>query len=551
MTPPKPIGQLLKELGFITDDQITVALDVQKVNPKFLGEILVELDFVTPNEIAEATAIQNNLDFIDLDDITPTLEALALVPENMAQARFILPLYVEGETLVIATQDVNDLMTLDYLRKETRKQIRYVIGDKIKISRYAQIHYHQLSNPIEAEIRALAKKAADRFPIDIVRLVELILNNAIKDRTTDIHLTPEGAATHVFYRIDGVMRHYYSIPIDVHPQIVARIKIMSELDISEQRKPQDGAFTHEFLHDKFDLRVSSMPTNFGENIVMRLLGRNGSLFSLVRLGFSPTNIAKIEHYFSKPYGVILVVGPTGSGKTTTLYSALRKINPLEKNILTVEDPIEYRFSFVQQTQVNRKAGYMFDTALRSFMRQDPDVMLVGEIRDSETAELAIRASITGHLVLSTLHTNDAAATIPRLGDLGIPPYLIGSGLLAVIAQRLVRRLCPYCKASKEVLEEDLQRSGVNPTLLKTYPTHQIFEAVGCERCQNTGYSGRQAIIEILEVNDEIESLIVAGATTQAIVKTARELGMLSMRDDGHIKVLQGITAFSEIDRVVL
>lgn len=551
MASPKPIGQLLQELGFISAEQIDVALDVQKVNPKFLGEILVELDFITPNEIGEAMAIQNNLDFINLDEITPTKEALALVPQNMAQMRFILPLYVDDETLTIATQDVNDLMTLDYLRKETRKQIRFVIADKTKISRFAQMYYHQLSNPIETEIRELSKKAADKFQIDVVRLVDLVLNNAIKDRTTDIHLTPEGAATHVFFRIDGVMRHYYSIPIDLHTQIVARIKIMAELDIAEQRKPQDGAFTYEFLSDKFDLRVSSMPTNFGENIVMRLLGRNGSLFSLSRLGFSQSNITKIEHYFSKPYGVILVVGPTGSGKTTTLYSALRKINPLQKNVLTVEDPIEYRFSFVKQTQVNRKAGYMFDTALRSFMRQDPDVMLVGEIRDAETAELAIRASITGHLVLSTLHTNDAVGTIPRLGDLGIPPYLIGSGLLAIIAQRLVRKLCPYCKIAHEVNEDDLQHYGVNPKVIKEYPTHHVYEASGCERCQNTGYSGRAAIIELLEVNDEIESLIVSGATSQNILKSARESGMYSMRDDGHIKVLQGISTFSEIDRVVL
>lgn len=551
MNPPKPIGQLLQELGFITAEQIAVALDVQKVNHKFLGEILVELDFVTPNEISEAMAIQNQLEFIDLDEITPTNEALALIPQNMAQMHFILPLYINNETLTIATQDINDLMTLDYLKKETRKQIQFVIADKTKISRYVQIYYHQLSNPIEAEIRKLIEKASEKLSIDIVRLVDLLLNNAIKDRTTDIHLTPEGAATHVFYRIDGVMRHYYSIPIDLHPQIVARIKIMAELDISEQRRPQDGAFTYEFLHDKFDLRVSSMPTNFGENIVMRLLGRNGSLFSLTSLGFSPTNIAKIEHYFSKPYGVILVVGPTGSGKTTTLYSALRKINPLQKNILTVEDPIEYRFSFVKQTQVNKKAGYMFDTALRSFMRQDPDVMLVGEIRDSETAELAVRASITGHLVLSTLHTNDAIGTISRLGDLGIPPYLIGSGLLAVIAQRLVRKLCPYCKTPHEVDDQDLLNHGINPILIKEYPTQRIFYSNGCEHCQHSGYSGRVAIVEILEINEEIESMIVSGATSQAILKTARNSGMYSMRDDGHIKVLQGITTLSEIDRVVL
>ena len=449
MTTTKSIGQLLKELHFISEEQIEVALDVQKVNPKFLGEILVELDFITASEIAEAIAIQNNLNFIDLDEITPTAEALALISQSVAQIHTILPLYLDQETLFVAAEDANDLVTLDYLRKETHKTIRFVIADKSKISRYTQIYYYQLSNPIESDIRSLAKRAADHFPIDVVHLVNLILNSAIKDRTTDIHLTPEGTASHVFYRIDGVMRHYYSIPIELHGQMVARIKIMSALDISEQRKPQDGAFSYDFLNERFDLRVSSMPTNFGENVVMRLLGRNGSLFSLTRLGFSPSNIARIEHYFSKPYGVILVVGPTGSGKTTTLYSALRKINPLQKNVLTVEDPIEYRFSFVKQTQVNRKAGYMFDTALRSFMRQDPDVMLVGEIRDAETAELAIRASITGHLVLSTLHTNDAVGTIPRLTDLGIPSYLIGSGLLAVIAQRLIRKLCPYCKIAKE------------------------------------------------------------------------------------------------------
>lgn len=547
----KPIGVLLQELGFITDEQINVALDVQKVNPKFLGEILVDLDFVTQNEIGEAIAIQSKLEFIDLDTISPTLEAIAMVPQNIAQTRFILPLYLEGETLVVATQDVNDLMTLDYLRKETRKQIRYVIADKNKISRFAQLYYQELSHPIEAEIQSLAKKAADKLTIDIVRLVDLLLNNAVKERTTDIHITPEGAATHVFYRIDGVMRHYFSIPIEIHHQIAARVKIMAELDISEQRRPQDGAFSYDFLSERFDLRVSTMPTNFGENLVMRLLGRNSSLFSLAQLGFTAKNVEKIGHYFSKPYGVILVVGPTGSGKTTTLYSALRKINPLQKNVLTVEDPIEYRFSFVKQTQVNRKAGYLFDTALRSFMRQDPDVMLVGEIRDTETAELAIRASITGHLVLSTLHTNDAVGAIPRLSDLGVPNYLIGSGLLAIIAQRLIRKLCPYCKTPIEVSEEDLAAKGVATALLHAYPAQHVYEAVGCERCHHTGYIGRQAIIEILEINDEIESLIVDGATTQNLHKAARNYGMATMRDDGHIKVLQGISTFSEVDRVVL
>lgn len=548
---PKPIGVLLKELGFISEEQINVALDVQKVCPKFLGEILTDLDFVTSSEIAEAIAIQSNLTFIDLDEITPTDEALSLVPQNIAQTRLILPIQLDGDTLTIATQDVNDLMTLDYLRKETHKQILYVVADKSKIARFTQLYYHQLSNPIESEIRALAKKASEKAPIDIVRLVDLILNNAIKDRATDIHITPEGDATHAFYRIDGVMRHYFSIPIDVHAQITARIKIISELDISEQRKPQDGSFSYNFMTETFDLRVSTLPSNFGENIVMRLLGKNSSLSSLTHIGFTESNIRKIEHYFAKPYGVILIVGPTGSGKTTTLYSALRKINALQKNILTVEDPIEYRFSFVKQTQINRKAGYMFDTALRAFMRQDPDVMLVGEIRDPETAELAIRASITGHLVLSTLHTNDAVGAVPRLADLGVAPYLIGSGLLAVIGQRLIRKLCPYCKHSTQVTHDALRMQGVHSAIIEAYSTDTIYEAVGCPRCRNSGYTGRLAIIEVFDVDEEIESLISANATTLELLKAARAKGMYGMRDDGHIKVLQGLSTFSEIDRVVL
>lgn len=546
----KPIGKLLEELGYINQEQIKVALEVQKASPKFFGEILQDLDFVTSGEVAEAIAKQANLEYISLEYVVPSSEALGLVPQNVAKARNILPLSLDESSLTIATEDLNDIETLDFLRKTTRKNIVYVVADKKSIARYIEIFYYQLSNPIEREIAEIVKRSRDGAEVDVPRLFNLILNGAIKDRVTDIHITPESVATHVFYRIDGVLQHYYALPSKIHPQLVARIKILSNLDISEQRRPQDGSFSYSFLNESFDLRTSSLPTNHGENMVMRLLGKNTSLFSLSSLGLTDANSQKVGSYFAKPYGIILIVGPTGSGKTTTLYSALRKVNSLKKNVLTIEDPIEYKFSFIKQTQLNEKAGYDFSSAIRAFMRQDPDVILVGEIRDAETAELAIRASITGHLVLSTLHTNDAIGTVPRLSDLEIPPYLIGSGLLAVVAQRLVRRLCNNCKVEVQKSQDELEEAGVSKNVLEFHPDYTIYEAVGCEHCRQTGYNGREAIVEILEVDKEIESLITSQASVQSVFETAKKNGMLTMKEDGFIKVLQGKTTIDEIQRVV-
>ena len=550
MSQNKPIGQLLEELGFITKEQIEVALDVQKANPKFFGETLQDLDFVTSGEIAEAIAKQSNLEFINLENVVPCAEVLKLIPQNVARTKNILPISMDEYNLVVATQDVNDLILLDYLRKISKKNIKFVVGDKSSIARYTEIFYYQLHNPIELEIQEMIKQTLANREIDIPLLVNLLLNNAVKDRATDIHISPDSSVTHVFYRIDGVLQHFYSLPLQLHTQVIARIKILSNLDISEQRKPQDGAFSYEFLNETFDLRVSTLPTNHGENIVMRLLGKNSALFSLKHLGLTDQNSAKIEKYFTKPYGIVLIVGPTGSGKTTTLYSALRKINSLKKNVLTIEDPIEYKFSFIKQTQLNEKAGYNFQSAIRAFMRQDPDVMLVGEIRDTQTAELAVRASITGHLVLSTLHTNDAVGTIPRLNDLGIQPYLIGSGLLAVIAQRLIRKLCKSCKKETTQTVEELQSLGIPRRVLDLHPDYTLFDPVGCIHCRQTGYSGRQAIVEILEVDEDIETMITNKANTQEILKVAHQKGMFSMKEDGYVKALLGITNIEEIFRVV-
>jgi type II secretory ATPase GspE/PulE/Tfp pilus assembly ATPase PilB-like protein len=550
MAQNKQIGQLLQELGFITKEQIEVTLGVQKANPKFFGETLQDLDFATSGEIAQAIAMQSNLEYLNLELVVPSMKALKLIPYNVAKTKNILPISLDEHTLTVATQEVNDIATLDYLRKISKRNVKFVVEDEKTIARYAEIFYHQLSNPVEAEIAQIIKDSLGDVEVNAPHLVELLLNNAIKDHATDVHISPESSASHVSYRIDGVLQHSYSLPLKLHAQLTARIKILSNLNISEQRQPQDGAFSYEFLNEHFDLRVSTLPTNYGENVVMRLLGKNSSLFSLSQLGLTKTNVEKVERYFSKPYGIILIVGPTGSGKTTTLYSALRKIDSLKKNVLTIEDPIEYKFSFIKQTQLNEKAGYNFEAAIRAFMRQDPDVMLVGEIRDHDTAELAVRASITGHLVLSTLHTNDAVGTIPRLSDLGIEPYLIGSGLLAVIAQRLVRKLCPVCKISKEVTKEELIEQGFSDRILDLYPDYKLFDAVGCENCRGTGYGGRESIIEILEVDDDVEALITKQASTKDILQVAHQKGMHSIKEDGYIKVLQGTTTIEEINRVV-
>jgi len=370
----KPIGQLLEELGFITKEQIKVTLDVQKANPKFFGEILQDLNFVTSSEIAQAIALQNNLEYINLEFVTPSADALRLIPYNVAKAKNILPISVDEHTLTVVTQDINELSTLDYLRKISKREVKFVIEDKKTIARYIELFYYELANPIEEEIEQIIKSAARGLEVNIVHLFELLLNGAIKNHATDIHISPESSVTHVSYRLDGVLQHFYALPLKLHAQLVARTKILSNLDISEQRKPQDGSFSYEFLSEPFDIRVSTLPTNYGENVVIRLLGKNFSLFNLTNLGLTEANVAKIENYFSKPYGIVLIVGPTGSGKTTTLYSALRKIDSLKKNIMTIEDPIEYTFSFIKQTQLNEKAGYTFYNAIRAFMRQDPDVM---------------------------------------------------------------------------------------------------------------------------------------------------------------------------------
>ncbi len=548
----KRLGELLQELGYLSADQLEVALEVQRLSGKSLGEILIELSFVSPQELAQAIAHQAGKEFIDLTLFSPSFEALKIIDKNLAKQLEVLPLSVEGNTLKVALSDPFNVNVIDVIKRRSGLEVHTFVADRESIFRSIEIYYEQLTKPIEEQIKEVVE-SAKKGEASIPTLVDLIMNNGIIDRATDIHISPETVASHVFYRIDGVMHHYYSLPKEIHPSVVSRVKIVSGMDISEQRLPQDGGFSYTFLGESYDVRVSTVPTAYGENVVMRMLPKNLSLFNLKNLGFEADVLRSFEEVISMPYGMVLVTGPTGSGKTTTLYAALRSVDFLRKNILTVEDPVEYKFPFIKQTQVNTKAGYDFARAIRHFLRQDPDVILVGEVRDEDTAEMAVRAAITGHLVLSTLHTNDAVSTIPRLVDLGVKEYMIASGVLAITAQRLVRKICSFCKQEYAVKKESLIRFGFRESMVSKYVKGDkavIAKGNGCDHCKGTGYLGRVAVVELLRIDEELGDMIVRKAPPLEIMQRAISKGMRTLKEDGLIKILRKVTTPQEIRRVI-
>ena len=541
MTEQKRLGQLLLESGIISPKQIEVALSVQKTQQIFLGEILQNLNFVTAQEIAHVIAKQQDLPYVDIEQLPIESDALRLIPKELALDKKILPIEINNNFLTIAAVDASDITRTDYLEKLSGRKIDYLICDREKLLNMIELHYYQLDNPVQERIENMITLAPDK--VDMIELLDLIIHNAIKNRATDIHITPDSYVVHVFYRIDGVLQHNFAFSLALHSKMVSRIKILSNLDISEQRLPQDGGFSIKFLDQDYDLRISTLPTSDGENLVLRILSSRASLLGLDSLGLGEESLKTLKTAFLKPHGMILVTGPTGSGKTTTLYSALREIDALSKNIITVEDPIEYRFSFVKQTEINSKTGYDFAKAIRHFMRQDPDVMLVGEVRDEETAKLAVRASITGHLVLSTLHANSAIATIPRLFDMDIEADLLATTLHAVVAQRLIRRVCKSCA----------QKTKIKGSLLgldnaKEYEVFEAYES-GCEHCNYTGYHGRSAIVEVLDIDQSLKSLISEKASVLEITKQADKNGFMPMRVHALSKVVDGTTTLAEINRV--
>ena len=545
--PRTRLGQILLSKDLINEKQLNIALIQQRVTGELIGEALVKLGFISSEERSRVLAEQAGTDFLDLDNYLIPEEALRAVPKEIAENMEFIPLEKENGRMTIGITKPGNILAIDTVARITGTQPRVYMVDVNSFFDTIEKVYFFLENPVQQEIDRIIQSVRAATSVggaDLVSATDILTMDGIKKSATDIHITPTEDVTQVFYRIDGVLQYGHCLPKILHNGIVSRIKILSQLDIAEQRVPQDGSFVFSFLNKDYDIRVSTNPTIYGENVVLRILSGKGALLRLDDLGFEQVNTGKIRKLFQKPFGVILITGPTGSGKTTTLYSALREVNLLERNVLTVEDPVEYRLPFAKQTQVHDKAGYDFALAGRTFMRQDPDVILLGEIRDEETARIAIRASITGHLVLTTLHTNDALTAIPRLIDLNTDRYLLSSSVLAIIAQRLVRKVCLNCKeeypfdeGEKEILKEHglAATSGVR--------------GKGCVRCNGTGYLGRTAIGEILVVDDEIRELIYNGASVTTLKEASVRKGMILLKENGVEKACQGITTMEEVLRV--
>ncbi len=558
----KLLGEILVERGLISKEQLQQALSEQKVTGQELGRILVKLGYIGEEALLEILAEQLEIPFVSLNDYEAEEDALHLIPGNLALQYLVFPLFLIGDVLTLAMANPQDVAAIDIIRRLTGKQIEPAIASEREIRQAIENSYgaatgmteslDEVIQTIEAEtsdeeeelrpaedLRQMAEDAP------VVRLVNMILAQAIRDHASDIHIEPEEDMLRVRFRIDGILHEVFTPPKNLQSAIISRIKILSEMDIAENRIPQDGRFRIRLENREIDLRVSTLPTAYGENIVIRVLDRSNILLDIKDLGFSKENQELFEQMLSNAYGIILVTGPTGSGKTTTLYSALHRLNSIQKNIITVEDPIEYRLKMVRQSQVNPKAGMTFASGLRAILRQDPDVIMVGEIRDAETANIAVQAALTGHLVLSTLHTNDAIGAISRLQEMGIEPFLIATASVGVIAQRLVRKICDRCKEEYRPSDNLLRRLGLNPEK----GDWRFYRGRGCNACKGTGYRGRTGIYEILKVDDKIKEMIIANATAERLRVVARQNGMRPLKYDGILKALKGITTIEEVMRV--
>jgi len=554
----KPLEEILLEANIVTPQQIAEAkAEAQKLGIN-LEEALIKLGFVSEELITSKIAEALSLPYVKLSNYIIDQNVIKLVPEEIARKHKLIPLFMLEDTLTVAMADPQNVSALDELRLKTKlKYIDVVMSGKTEIENAINQYYKgvgDIKTIIEdiniEELRRVSEETSPEIlaqmveETPVVKLVNLIIQEAVKSRASDIHIEPEMNMLRIRYRIDGILYEVYKLPKHVTGLITSRIKILGGLDIAERRKPQDGRFRINLDEREIDIRLSSFPTLHGENLVLRILDKSRVLLRLTDLGFSPKDLEKFNFLIHAPYGIILVTGPTGSGKTTTLYAALSEINSPEINIMTIEDPIEYQIPLLRQTQINPKAGLTFATGLRSILRQDPDVIMVGEIRDLETADIAIQAALTGHLVFSTLHTNDSAGALTRLIDMGIEPFLVSSSVIGVIAQRLVRLICPHCKVEYVPPEPVLKSLNLDPT-----KKEKFYRGKGCEKCKGTGYSGRKGIFEVLVVNEEIRKLIVSKAPASVIKQVAINSGMTTLMADGLNKVREGLTTLEEVIRL--
>ena len=554
------IGDLFVRSKLIKPAELTKALDFQKKNGGRLGEALIELGFITEEQKLQCLAEQLKCSVAEPRQYAAVdLNVVALIPEAMAKRFNCLALEKRDNELIVVMTDVLDLKMLDTLRDTTDTRITAILGKREDIAMsiercYRDISSHndasRLAESMDDQVEYVKSKsddddademAAAGAELGIIKLVNILITNAIRDRASDIHIEPMENEVVVRYRIDGDMRRVMSPPKRSHHAIVARIKILSDLNIAERRLPQDGRMMIKLGNHEVDIRVSILPTIFGEKAVLRILDKEAFEKSTSNLGFTTYDEQIFRSQIAKPYGIIIVTGPTGSGKSTTLYSALQVVKNVTRNIITVEDPVEFHMDGINQVHVNTKTGLTFGTALRSILRQDPDVILIGEIRDSETADIAIKMALTGHLVFSTLHTNDAASSIARFTDIGIPPLLLGSSLNLIVAQRLVRRICLKCKAPYTPDPELMMTLGLDPSNVP-----QLFRGSGCVTCNGTGFSGRIAIFEMMQISKEIRKLILKNASTMDIQEQAEKEGMRTLRKSGIELALNGTTTIEQI-----
>ncbi len=554
----KRLGQILKEQESVSEFDIQEALKEQKAKGGALGQLLLQNGLITDEDLQRALASQRNLDYVDLDQAEIVPEVLELVDAGTAETFRIMPIEYDGSTLTVATSKPDDLSVIDDLRFSLPKieNFKTKVASEDAIRRAFERYYERKSgvsaflDGVEGEFKGKERQTLDAAQLEadanaapVVKLLNMILLQAIRDRSADIHLEPFEHEFKVRYRVDGVLYEMMPPPIHLARAVISRVKVMANLDIAETRLPQDGRIELNIGGNPVDLRVSTLPTMYGESVVMRILDRSNLALELEGLGLRPEELVTMRKLCGKPNGIVLVTGPTGSGKTTTLYSVLHEANEIGVKIITTEDPVEYDLEGIMQVQINEEIGVTFANCLRSILRQDPDKILVGEVRDLETSQIAVEAALTGHIVFTTLHTNDAPSAVTRLLDLGLEPFLITACLEGIIAQRLVRRICVECKEAYEPTDEELYELE----LTRTSTEGRVFYyGKGCKKCNNTGYRGRIAIFEQFIMNDRLRNLIMNSASTAELRNTAKEDGMRTLRDSGLLHIYDGVTTIEEV-----
>jgi len=573
------LGESLVEEGIITKDQLKQAQTEEKRMGLRLRQVLVKMGFLDETDLVTFISEKLGVPKIDLSNYVIDSKVIELIPEALARKFELIPILKIGNRLTCVMLDPWNIFALDEIRMKTNFTIEPAVATEQEIKK-AINQYYGAKGTMEDLIKSMDEKKIGIIAVDetnaqklkgiveeplVVRLVNLIIMNAVKEGASDIHIEPEEHVLKTRFRVDGVLHEASSPPKHLQSAIISRIKIMAALDIAERRRPQDGRFTINIEGREIDMRVSSIPTIYGENVVLRLLDISTALLGLDKIGFSKDVLEKYRKLIIRPHGVMLVTGPTGSGKTTTLYASLDKINDVKKNIITIEDPVEYKLEGIRQIQINPKADLTFANGLRSILRQDPDIVMVGEMRDSETAQIAIQAALTGHLVFSTLHTNDAPGAITRMIDMGVEPFLVSSSVIGILAQRLVRTVCDGCKEEYTPTKDELkdigildelrtraERSEASPQGTKHESRSsdiKFYRGKGCDKCSKTGYKGRIGIYELMVIDDELRNMIVAKTISEEIKKKAIEKGMITLMDDGLDKVSQGLTTVEEVLRV--